>query len=714
MKIKLIVNSKNNSNLYLISVDASSNTMLGFSVLQSGNSTTVDNIYIGRITHVEKSLNAAFVHYGDKKDGFLPFKSIHASYFSSLDNELKAGLMIIVQVLKEPRDSKGAHLTTFISLSSRFIILKPNKERAHGISRSIVDRKRVKEMLEDIYVPGGHIIARTSMQNIQKADFLEELSKLLSVWKVIQDKMKKSKQSPLLVYGSSSTINIILNNFIRSNVKEVYVDDADLFYALKNMLKIYGLSSVKVHLHRSRNILIAHGLQRQVNNIFKREVNLSSGGSVIFDQAEALMAIDVNSKKFTDSDNLENTAFKTNQEAALEICNQILFRNISGLMVIDFIDMSLSANRQFIEELMISLLRKDKVRVQATRISKLGIMEISRQYTGTSNILARFNKCKNCKGSGRVISQKTFIEYLYHSIIKYCEDHADTKLIYLHLSPESIDDLYNQTDKIKDIEKSKNIKLILIHNVNLQDSSYYITHTAELNRDILSYERGSRPKIQTRAPNLVKSVFSKIVGSFKTFVRSMLTKNLKEKNARYRNFTVHPASNSLYNSSDNAGGKEVGKSAQSDNKLGRKEASSSKSVELEAIKKRVPVKNAPSSSKSVELEAIKKKTSLVKSKVDKPIAIVKTPIEFTKKNVVKDNNSAKVQIQPIPKIILKKRNVKSSWTIVQTKREEATEAKPDALEKVKAGGWSDLNRGSDVIFAVYHPSFHYFATSMYI
>ncbi len=409
------------------------------------------NIYLAKVTRVEPSLQAAFVEYGGNRHGFLAFPEIHPDYYAipSADQEsIKAELaaaeaeaegededeeaiderrrriltrrykiqevirrrqIMLVQVVKEERGNKGAALTTYLSLAGRYCVLMPNTGRGGGISRKITqatDRKRLKKIALDMDVPQGQgLIIRTAGAKRTKAEIKRDYEYLSRAWETIRDETLKSI-APALIYEESSLVKRAIRDLYDKDVDEIHVDGEGAYKEAKDFIRMLMPSHAKrVHLWKDTTPIFAkNGVERQLDSIYSPVVNLKSGGYIVINQAEALVAIDVNSGRATRERNIEQTAYKTNMEAADEAARQMRLRDLAGLIVIDFIDMEESKNDRAVEKRMKDNLRFDRARVQMGKISGFGLLELSRQRRRTGVLEGTSHVCPNCQGAGRVRS----------------------------------------------------------------------------------------------------------------------------------------------------------------------------------------------------------------------------------------------------------------------------------------------------------------------
>ncbi len=395
------------------------------------------NIYKGRITRVEPSLDACFVEFGSERHGFLSMKEISRDYFNEearkqfdagnrvdIKDAVKAGQEIIIQVEKEERGTKGAALTTFISLAGRYLVLMPNNPRAGGVSRQISrdDRQDLLDTLKLINVPDGMgLIVRTAGVGREQEELQWDLDYLTQLWAAIKT-ASEARQAPFLIYQESKLIIRALRDYLREDIGEILIDDERVFEdAREFMQQVMPHNLRKLKFYRDDIPLFSrYQIESQIESAFSREVHLPSGGAVVIDHTEALLSIDINSARATKGADIEETALQTNLEAADEIARQLRIRDLGGLIVIDFIDMiSKDAQRQ-VENRLREAMRMDKARVQIGRISRFGLLEMSRQRLRPSLGESSYITCPRCSGMGSIRS----IESLALSILRLAEEEA--------------------------------------------------------------------------------------------------------------------------------------------------------------------------------------------------------------------------------------------------------------------------------------------------
>ncbi len=375
------------------------------------------NIYLGVITRVEPAIEAAFVDIGGKKFGFMPFKDVlKESYLQTREKKAKVriqdvlirGQKILVQVVKESRDAKGPSINNGITIPGRFLVLMYGS-LSTGVSRKIEDeaeRRKLKEILADLELPENMgVIIRTAGVGRTKTELQKDLQMLLKIWESIQEKLKDAdSKAPLLLYEGPNMVVRTVRDHFTADTSEILVDSKESYKALKDFMKmVMPRMGTRIKLYQETQPLFsAYGVEEQIENIYDRKVNLPSGGSIVFDMGEAMVSVDVNSGKTMGASELEDTASKTNLEAADEIARQLRLRDLGGLVVIDFIDMFQKKNKSLVEKQMKLACKNDKARINISRISRFGLLEMSRQRMSPPLKEGVYDTCKTCAGSGTV------------------------------------------------------------------------------------------------------------------------------------------------------------------------------------------------------------------------------------------------------------------------------------------------------------------------
>ncbi len=390
------------------------------------------NIYKGKITRVEPSLEAAFVDFGAERHGFLPLKEISRQYFQkdpkdiqgriNIKEVIKEGQEVIIQVAKEERGNKGAALTTFISLAGRYLVLMPNNPRAGGISRRIEgeERQQLKEALGALTIPDEMgVIVRTAGLGRSAEELQWDLNYLLKLWNSIDDASRERK-APFLIYQESNVIIRAIRDYLRKDIGEVLIDSKKVYDEAQGVVQqVMQDFQHKIKLYSDETPLFSRfQIESQIETAFEREVKLPSGGSIVIDPTEALVSIDINSSRATKGADIEETALNTNLEAADEIARQLRLRDIGGLIVVDFIDMGPARNQRDVENRMRDALEADRARIQLGRISRFGLLELSRQRLRPSLGETSSIVCPRCNGQGHIRDVKS----LALSILRLIEE----------------------------------------------------------------------------------------------------------------------------------------------------------------------------------------------------------------------------------------------------------------------------------------------------
>jgi ribonuclease E len=465
------------------------------------------NIYKGRITRLEPSLEAAFVDYGAARHGFLPLKEIARSYFrqkegadsgrQKLTELLEEGQEVVVQVDKEERGTKGAALTTFISLAGRYLVLMPNNPRAGGVSRRIEgeERDELRETLSSLDVPPGMgLIVRTAGVGRNEEELQWDLDYLLHLWNAIETAARE-RASPFLVHQESNIIIRAIRDYYRQDISEILVDDPAVYEQAVDFVRHVMPDNVrKVKLYQDEVPLFTrYQIESQIESAFRREVRLPSGGSVVFDHTEALVSIDINSARATKGADIEETALQTNLEAADEIARQLRLRDLGGLVVIDFIDMTPVRNQREVETRLKEALKMDRARVQIGRISRFGLLEMSRQRLRASLGESSQVVCPRCNGQGTIRS----LESLALSVLRILEEEAmkeKTGRVLAQLPVDVATYLLNEKRAaIRDMETRQGIHIIVVPNPELETPNYEVQRVRE---DETEHQAFTQPSYQ--------------------------------------------------------------------------------------------------------------------------------------------------------------------------------------------------------------------------
>jgi len=447
------------------------------------------NIYKGKITRIEPSLEAAFVDYGAERHGFLPLKEIAREYFPAnynahgrpnIKDVLREGQEVIVQIDKEERGNKGAALTTFISLAGSYLVLMPNNPRAGGISRRIEgdDRTELKEALASLELPDGMgLIVRTAGVGKSAEALQWDLSFRLKHWEAIQ-KAAESRPAPFLIHQESNVIVRAFRDYLRQDIGEILIDNPKVLELARQHIAALGRPDFtsKIKLYTGEIPLFSHyQIESQIESAFQREVRLPSGGSIVIDTTEALTAIDINSARATRGGDIEETAYNTNLEAADEIARQLRLRDLGGLIVIDFIDMTPVRHQRAVENRLREAVRQDRARIQISHISRFGLLEMSRQRLSPSLGESSHHVCPRCSGTGTVRDN----ESLSLSILRLIEEEAlkeNTKEVHAIVPVPVASYLLNEKRAaVSAIEaRQGGVRCIIVPNDQMQTPHYHV------------------------------------------------------------------------------------------------------------------------------------------------------------------------------------------------------------------------------------------------
>jgi len=468
---RMLINATQPEELRVALIDGQS--IYDFDIEQKGQERKKSNIYKARVSRIEPSLGAAFVDFGAEKHGFLSSKELAPQYLknkkgkNSIAECLTQGQEIIVQVDKEERGTKGAALTTFISLPGHYLVLMPNNPEAGGISRSLEgkDREEVKENFRSLDVPEGMgLIARTAAQGSSLDELQWDLEYLLSVWDAIQE-ANQLRKGPFLIYRDDDLISRTLRDFLREDITEVLVDTDEAFEKASEFSGRLApdLQDKVKRYNEAVPLFTRYQVESQIETAYQREVELNNGGSITIDQTEALVAIDINSSKATSGADIEETALKTNLEAAKEVAKQLRLRDIGGLIVIDFIDMGSLRNKRAVEDLMLESISLDRAKTQVGRISRFGLLEMSRQRLRPS-LQERWTQD---------------IGSLSTAVLRLIEEEAGKKksgeVRAVVSSDMSVFLLNERRSRINEIEERTNVRVVVVSDPTRSDNRFEVT-----------------------------------------------------------------------------------------------------------------------------------------------------------------------------------------------------------------------------------------------
>jgi ribonuclease E len=498
---RMLINATQPEELRVAIVDGQK--LVNLDIESPGREMKKANIYKGRLTRIEPSLEAAFVDYGADRHGFLPMKEIARSYFNSdafdngkraINELLREGQEVVVQVEKEERGNKGAALTTFLSLAGRYLVLMPNNPRAGGVSRRIEgqDRSELREAMSTLEIPEGMgLIVRTAGVGKSAEELQWDLNYLLQLWGAIEQSAGERK-APFLIYQESNVIIRSIRDHLRGDIGEIVVDQAEVHEQAKQFIsQVMPKYLRKLRLYQDEVPLFSrYQIESQIESAFSRELRLPSGGSIVIDPTEALTSIDINSARATKGADIEETALNTNLEAAEEIARQLRLRDLGGLFVIDFIDMTPSRNQREVENRLKEAMKEDRARVQIGRISRFGLLEMSRQRLRPSLGESAYHVCPRCDGHGFVRS----VDSLALSILRIIEEEAlkeNTGRVVAQLPVEVATFLLNDKRQvIADAEQRHDVSILLIPNRHLETPKYEIERIRrqDLGNDAPSHE----------------------------------------------------------------------------------------------------------------------------------------------------------------------------------------------------------------------------------
>jgi ribonuclease E len=506
---RMLFNATQSEELRVAIVDGQK--LLDLDIESAGKEQRKSNIYKGVITRVEPSLEAAFVDYGSERHGFLPFKEVARAYFKQgvdvvrarIQDALEEGQELIVQVDKDERGNKGAALTTFISLAGRYLVLMPNNPRGGGVSRRVEgeERAELRETIDQLEVPQGmSVIARTAGigRNVEELNW--DLNYLLQLWREIES-ASKGQNGAFLIYQESSLVIRAIRDHFHQDIGEILIDTEEIYEQARAFMGHVMPANVnRVKLYRDDVPLFSRfQIEHQIETAFSRQVTLPSGGAIVIDHTEALVSIDVNSARSTRGADIEETAFRTNLEAADELARQLRLRDLGGLIVIDFIDMESGRNQREVENRLRDALHVDRARVQTGKISRFGLMELSRQRLRPALSESSHIPCPRCHGTGHIRG----IESTALHILRILQEEAmkeNTGAVHAQVPVDVATYLLNEKRaEFHSIESRLKVNVVLIPNIHLETPNYTITRLKheELNQAELpppSYEMVVMPE----------------------------------------------------------------------------------------------------------------------------------------------------------------------------------------------------------------------------
>jgi ribonuclease E len=475
------------------------------------------NIYKGVITRIEPSLEAAFVDYGEERHGFLPFKEVSRSYFkpdidvgrARIQDALREGQELIVQIEKDERGTKGAALTTFISLAGRYLVLMPNNPRGGGVSRRVEgeDRNELRDTLDQLQLPDGmSVIARTAAIGRTPEELNWDLNYLMQLWRAVESASADPSKKPFLIYLESSLVIRAIRDYFQPDVGEILIDTEEIYEQARAFMQTVMPGNVsKVKLYRDDVPLFSRfQIEHQIENAYSRQVALPSGGAIVIDHTEALVAIDVNSARATRGGDIEETALRTNLEAADEVARQLRLRDLGGLIVIDFIDMESQRNQRDVENRLRDALKFDRARVQIGKISRFGLMELSRQRLQPSLEETAHISCPRCSGTGFIRGTESTALH----VLRILQEEAmkeNTGAVHAQVPVDVSSFLLNEKRaEIQKLEARLKVNIVLVPNPHLETPHYKVQRLRheelnEMEHVPSSYELVERPE-EPKAP----------------------------------------------------------------------------------------------------------------------------------------------------------------------------------------------------------------------
>ena len=507
---KMLINATQQEELRVALVDGQQLYDLDIETLYS--SQRKSNIYKGKITRIEPSLEAVFVDYGAQRHGFLPFKEISKEFLvgsTSAENHhstkdmLRVGQQILVQIDKEERGNKGAALTTYISLAGRFLVLMPNNPRAGGVSRRIQgdERQELKDTLDQLDLPEDMgIIIRTAGMGRSVEELQWDLDFLLQVWTAITEEYGRSGDNHL-IYQDNNIIVRALRDYLRADIVKILIDDEKVFLQARAFMRLVMPNNLNKLERYNDNIPLfsRYQVEAQIESAYRRNVKLPSGGELVIDYSEALVSIDINSSKATKGGDIEETAYQTNLEAADEIARQMRLRDLGGLIVIDFIDMNVAKNRRDIEMRMVRATQVDRARIQIGKISRFGLLELSRQRLRPSMDELSHHVCPRCKGQGSIRG----VQSLALSLLRIIEEEAmkdKTVQIRGELPVNVATYLLNEKRQaLHLIERRNGVQVLIVPNPNMETPDYEIHRVREEELEELGHSPSYRLPLRQRA-----------------------------------------------------------------------------------------------------------------------------------------------------------------------------------------------------------------------
>ena len=509
---RMLFNARQAEELRVAIVDGQ--TLIDLDIETLGKEQRKGNIYTGTITRIEPSLEACFVDYGMDRHGFLPFKEVSRAYFQDyeggkvrIQDVLKEGMQVIVQVEKDERGNKGAALTTYISLAGRYLVLMPNNPRGGGVSRRIEgeERAELKEAMAQLDVPHGmSLIARTAGIGRTAEELAWDFNYLLQLWRAIEE-AAAAHPEPYLLFMESSLVIRAIRDYFRPDIGEILVDNPEVYEQVSEFMSYVMPNNLgRLKLYDDHIPLFSRlQIEQQIETVFSREVTLPSGGAIVIDHTEALVSVDVNSARSTRGADIEETAFRTNMEAAEEVARQMRLRDLGGLVVIDFIDMEDAKHQREVENTLKDALKRDRARVQMGKLSKFGLLELSRQRLQPALAESSHIACPRCAGTGVIRS----IESTALHVLRLIQDAAmkeNTGEVHAQVPVDVATFLLNEKRaELFGMEERLDVSVFLIPNPHLENPHYEISRIRVDDLDdnaAPSYKRVTQPESSETVP----------------------------------------------------------------------------------------------------------------------------------------------------------------------------------------------------------------------
>ena len=509
---RMLFNARQAEELRVAIVDGQ--TLIDLDIETLGKEQRKGNIYTGTITRIEPSLEACFVDYGMDRHGFLPFKEVSRAYFQDyeggkvrIQDVLKEGMQVIVQVEKDERGNKGAALTTYISLAGRYLVLMPNNPRGGGVSRRIEgeERAELKEAMAQLDVPHGmSLIARTAGIGRTSEELAWDFNYLLQLWRAIEE-AAAAHPEPYLLFMESSLVIRAIRDYFRPDIGEILVDNPEVYEQVSEFMSYVMPNNLgRLKLYDDHIPLFSRlQIEQQIETVFSREVTLPSGGAIVIDHTEALVSVDVNSARSTRGADIEETAFRTNMEAAEEVARQMRLRDLGGLVVIDFIDMEDAKHQREVENTLKDALKRDRARVQMGKLSKFGLLELSRQRLQPALAESSHIACPRCAGTGVIRG----IESTALHVLRLIQDAAmkeNTGEVHAQVPVDVATFLLNEKRaELFGMEERLDVSVMLIPNPHLENPHYEISRIRVDDMEdnaAPSYKRVAQPENSETVP----------------------------------------------------------------------------------------------------------------------------------------------------------------------------------------------------------------------